>query len=610
MGALERIKRTLQSLSGLERALGLAWRSGPGWSSASALLVVVQGLLPLATLYLLKLIVDGVAAGLGAEDKAAAFGQVMWLVVLTAGVALTAEVTRSFSRVARDRLSDLVTDRVYDLLHAKSIEVDLESYEHPDYYDALYRAHHETPFRPTRILIGFLMLGQSLITIVAIAGWLFSVDWRIGLILVLSSFPALWARVTHAARVYAWRHHRTPLERKASYFDWLLADPTLAKEVRLFELGPLFAGRFSSVRALLRREKFSLSLKRCVWDLATDAVSVLAIFGSYGFIAYRAVQGLITVGDVAMFYQAFLRVQNSLRELMTYVSGLYEDRLFFSTLTDFLEHPVKIVGPADPKPLPTPMQTGFAFHDVSFRYPESERNVLEDVSLEIRPKEVIALVGENGSGKTTLVKLLCRLYDPSEGVITLDGTDLREFEPRLLRREIAVILQDYGRYSLSVRENIWFGNVQRPAGDDGTVVAARRAGAHDVISSMPEGYDTVLGKRFQDGTELSVGDWQKVALARTFFHDAQLIVLDEPTSSMDAHAEYEVLEGFRRRLHGAAAILISHRLSTMRLADRIFVLDKGRIVETGAHLELLERKGVYARLFDLQARPYREGRSQ
>ena len=601
-------RRWSQSLSGLHRTLALVWQSGPGWTLLSMLLIPIQGLLPLCTLYLLKLIVDTLILAPAAADKGAMVGQLGWLVGLTALVALIGEICRAFARLGREALSDLVTQRVHNDLHAKAVEVDLESYERPDYYDALHRAHQEAAFRPTNILFGLMMVAQNSILIAAISGWLFSVDWRIGVALLLSVLPGFWARVVHARRMYHWRHRRTPLERQASYFGWLLTDPTMAKEMRLFALGPHFAQRFSELRTLLRGERLALGVRRCLWDLATDAVAIVAIFGSYSFVILRAVQGLITVGDVAMFYQAFLRMQSGLRDLMTHLSGLYEDRLFLSTLDTFLGLPSRVVAPTAPKPVPRPMQTGFAFHDVSFRYPGAGEYTLRDVSLEIRPHEVIALVGENGSGKTTLVKLLCRLYDPNDGVITLDGIDLREFDPHALWGEIGAILQDYGRYSLSARENIWFGDIRQPLDGDGTVAAAERTGADEVIARMPRGYDTVLGKRFEDGTELSVGDWQKLALARAFFHDAQLIVLDEPTSSMDAQAEDEVLRGFRDQRGGAAAVLISHRLSTMRLADRIFVLEQGRIAQHGTHAELIEQAGTYARLFNLQASAYRKDR--
>jgi ATP-binding cassette subfamily B protein len=291
--------------------------------------------------------------------------------------------------------------------------------------------------------------------------------------------------------------------------------------------------------------------------------------------------------------------------MLSGLAGLYEDNLFLSNLYEFLDLKRKVIEPAHGSPIPQPMKTGVVFDHVGFRYPTGSRKVLEDISLVIRPGEVVALVGENGSGKTTLIKLLCRLYDPVDGNITLDGTDLRQFETTALRRNISVILQDYAKYHLSARENIWFGNTALAPDHERIVAAARQAGADDLIAALPHGYETILGKRFEDGEELSIGEWQKVALARAFLRDAQIIVLDEPTSSMDAKAEYAVFQNFRQLAAGRTAILISHRFSTVRMADRIYVLKDGSITEGGTHEELIHRGGTYARLFETQAQYYR-----
>jgi ATP-binding cassette subfamily B protein len=306
-----------------------------------------------------------------------------------------------------------------------------------------------------------------------------------------------------------------------------------------------------------------------------------------------------------MYFQAFQRVQGFLQGILGSLAGLYEDNLFLSNLYEFLDLKRTVIEPVQPKSVPRPMQKGIALDHVSFQYPGGARRVIEDISLTIRPGEVVALVGENGSGKTTLMKLLCRLYDPTDGTITLDGVDLRQFETNALRHEISIIFQDYAHYHLSARENIWFGNTALPPDTERVITAAQNSGAHTVISSLPHGYDTILGKRFADGEELSIGEWQKVALARAFMRDSQIIVLDEPTSSMDAKAEYEVFQSFRQLVSGRTAILISHRFSTVRMADRIFVLKHGRIIEGGTHDELICAQGTYARLFEMQAQHYR-----
>ncbi len=589
----------------LDFALRLVWQSAPGWTMASLALLVVQGTLPLVSLYLMKLVVDAVTTALEAADKGAAFEQVALLIGLTGGVALIGAVARSIAGLVSEAQGQVVTDHMSDLLHAKSIEVDLEYYESAQYYDKLHRAQREAPYRPIRIVNGLVRVAQSGISLLAMAGLLFSFHWGIAAILFVAAIPGLFVRLRYAGQTYRWQRRSTPAERQAWYFHWMLTGDVHAKEIRQFGLGPLFRRRFRDLRQQLRREKIEIATRRSIAELVSQASATIAVFGSYAFIAYRAVQGAITLGDLVMYYQAFQRGQGFLREMLGGLAGLYEDNLFLSNLHEFFELKSKVVEPPHPRPVPQPMQTGLAFDHVSFRYPTGTREVLEDISLTIRPGEVVALVGENGSGKTTLIKLLCRLYDPASGIITLDGIDLRQLETTALRREISVIFQDYAQYHLTARENIWFGNVTLPPDQERIAAAARHAGADEVIAGLPQGYETILGKWFEDGEELSVGEWQKVALARAFLRDAQIIVLDEPTSALDARAEYEVFKKFRQLAAGRTVILISHRFSTVRMADRIFVLEGGRIIESGTHDELVRLGGTYARLFETQAQYYR-----
>jgi len=572
---------------------------------ASLALLVVQGTLPLLSLYLTKLVVDAVTTALATPDKGAAFGQVALLIGLTGGVALASALCRSIAGLVSEAQGQVITDHMSDLLHAKSIEVDLEYYESAQYYDKLHRAQREAPYRPVRIVNGLVQVAQSGISLLAMAVLLFSFHWGIAAILFAAAVPGLFVRLRYAGQTYRWQRQSTPTERQAWYFHWLLTGDAHAKEIRQFDLGSLFRQRFRDLRQQLRREKIEIATRRSIAELVAQASATVAVFGSYAFIAYRTVQGAITLGDLVMYYQAFQRGQSFLREMLSGLAGLYEDNLFLSNLYEFLELKPKVVEPLHPRPIPQPMQTGLAFDQVSFQYPAGTREVLEDVSLTIRPGEVVALVGENGSGKTTLIKLLCRLYDPTNGTITLDGIDLRQLETTALRREISVVFQDYAQYHLTARENVWFGNVALPPNEERIAAAARHSGADEVIAKLPQGYETILGKWFEDGEELSVGEWQKVALARAFLRDAQIIVLDEPTGALDARAEHEVFRRFRQLAAGRTAILISHRFSTVRMADRIFVLEGGKIIESGSHDELVRLGGTYARLFETQAQYYR-----
>jgi ATP-binding cassette subfamily B protein len=589
----------------LRRAIAIVWQSAPGWTLASFVLLIVQGVLPLLLLYLMKLVVDAVTTGLAAPDKGVAFRQVALLIGLMGAVTLVGALCRSLAGLVSEAQSQVVTDHMSDILHAKSIEVDLEYYESAQYYDTLHRAQQEAPYRPTRIVNGLVQVGQNGISLLAMAGLLFSFHWGVAAVLFAAVVPGVLVRLRYAGKMYRWQRQRTPTERHAWYFHWLLTGDVHAKEIRLFDLGPLFIRRFRDLRQQLRRERLEIATKRSVAELVTQASATLAIFGSYAFIAYRTVQGTITLGDLVMYYQAFQRGQGFLQEMLGGLAGLYEDNLFLSNLYEFLDLKPKVVEPHHPRPVPQPLQTGIVFDRVSFQYPTGTRKVLEDITLTIRPGEHIALVGENGAGKTTLIKLLCRLYDPTEGIITFDGLDLRQFETAALRREISVIFQDYARYHLTARENIWFGDVDLPPDDERIIAAARDSGADGLITGLPQGYETTLGKWFEDGEELSIGEWQKVALARAFLRDVQIIVLDEPTSALDAQAEYEVFNKFRQLAEGRTAILISHRFSTVRLADHIYVLENGRISESGTHDELVRRGGRYARLFETQAQYYR-----
>jgi ATP-binding cassette, subfamily B, bacterial len=373
----------------------------------------------------------------------------------------------------------------------------------------------------------------------------------------------------------------------------------------LFDLGAVFMRRYMDLRRKLRGEQLSLATRQALTGLLAQFGSSLAIYGAYAFIAYRTIDGDISLGALVMYYQAFQRGQGYLQSILGSLAGLYEDNLFLSNLYEFLYLKPKIVGPVHPQPVPHPIRNEIVFEHVSFKYSTGTRTALEDISLTIRPGQKIALVGQNGSGKTTLIKLLCRLYDPTEGRITVDGVDLREFDITQLRREIGVILQDYAHYNLTAQENIWLGNVEVPPDHERIVNVAQSSGADEVISSLKNNYDTVLGKWFQDGEELSIGEWQKVALARAFLRDAQIIILDEPTSAMDAKAEFEIFTKLHELTAGRTAVTISHRFSTVRLADCIYVLDHGRIIESGSHEELLRLGGKYAALFEMQAQHYK-----
>ncbi len=586
----------------LRRAILLVWQSARAWTLASIVLVVVQGALPLGLLYLMKLIVDTVT--LGATKQTVAFESVAWLIAALGGATVLGAIAQSLATLVGEAQAQNVTDDVQNMIHAQSVKMDLAYYENAAYYDTLHRAQQEAPYRPARIVNELVSVAQSGLTLTALAALLLSLHWIIALVLFAAAIPGVAVRLRYANQMYRWQRERTATERLSWYLHTLVTSDTAAKEVRLFNLGALLMERYRAVRQKLRGERLRLAWHRSLADLVAQTVAALAVFGSYAFIAYQTVQGAITLGDLVMYFQAFQRSQAYLTQIFTGLAGLYEDSLFLQNLYEFLDLKPRLSESQTPRAIPRPLARGVTFDRVSFQYAGSARHALADISLTIHPGEHIALVGENGSGKTTLVKLLCRLYDPTQGAIMLDGIDLREFSGAAWREEMSVVFQDYARYHLTARENIRLGNPHLAEDDARIMDAARASGADEVIARLPRGYDTTLGKWF-DGEELSIGEWQKIALARAFVRDTPILVLDEPTSALDAESEFQVFRQFRALATGRAAILISHRFSTVRMADMIYVMEHGRVVEQGSHAELMRANGKYARMFELQAGNYR-----
>ncbi len=592
-------KRIAQILR-IDRALRLVWQAGRGWTIGSLGVLVAQGLLPLLALYLMKLIVDAVSMAITEPDKSAAISSIIVLICIAGAIALLNVFFQQLAGWIKEAQSLSVTDHVYNLLHEKSVSVDLEYYENPEYLDTLHRAQEEGPYRPTQIIDGLTQVGQSGISLVAIAGLLFVFHWSIPIILIAAAVPGVFVRIRYSGKMYQWQQQHTQSERKSRYYNWILTGDAHAKEVRLFGLADLFIQRFSRLRDTLRSEKLSMVKKRSVADLAAQSLATLLVFATFGFIAKRAITGSITLGDMVMFFGAFQRGLGNMKDLLGGLADLYDDSLFLTNLYAFLDLTPTVKQSPTPVSVPIPIKEGIEFDNVSFRYPAGREDILKEVSFSISPGEVVALVGDNGSGKTTLVKLLCRLYDPTSGSIRIDNTDLKAFDKTSLQSQLSVIFQDYVKYFLPARENIWFGNVDCTQDSDKISHAARKADAHQLITGLPDGYDTILGKWFEKGEELSIGQWQKVALARAFFRNAQIIILDEPTSSLDVKTEYDIFNQFHRLIQGKSAILISHRLSTVRMADRILLLKDGRIVEQGSHDTLMRLDGEYAGLFRIQ----------
>jgi ATP-binding cassette subfamily B protein len=598
----ENLRRVLQ----LGRAVALVWSASAGWTVANAALIALKAALPLVFLYVLKLLIDSLAQHyLGGTPTEAVEDRVVLLVGIAAGVALLQSLAVAAGRLITDTQAQVITDHVASLLHKKSIEVDLEYYEQPKYHDTLHRAQQQATYRPRRIVDRLLDVAQNGMSLAVMGAVLVSFHWAILPALALASIPGVLLRMRHSAQYYDWERRATSEERLASYYNEVLNAVGHAKDIRLFGLGPLFRERFVALRRKLRQQRTRLVWSRASGDFVGDGIAVAGMFAVFAAMVHSVTTGSITVGSLVMYFTALQRAWSHVGAMLHSTSELYEDNLFLGELYEFLDLAPRVLEPEAPLPVPAPLRLGIGIENVGFRYPNSGRQVLTDVSLRIRPGEHIALVGHNGSGKTTLAKLLCRLYDVSDGAITLDGADIRRFRIRDYRDQLGVLVQDYPHYQQSARENVWFGNTALPPTDPRIETAARASGADAVFARLKGGYDAMLGNRFRDGEELSGGQWQKVALARIFVRDCPILILDEPTSALDPDAEEEVLARFRQLAKGRTTILISHRLSAVKDVDTIYVMEQGRVAESGAHAELIRRGGLYARLFELQAKNYR-----
>lgn len=595
------IKSRIKNALRIDRAFLLVWKASRKWTILSIFLTVIQGIIPLLTLYIMKLIVDTIAYAVQSGDASGSLRRAMYLIIAATFVAVAQSAIRLLGSYVLEAQGAIVTDYVSNTLHEKSIDLDLAYYENPKYYDTLHRAQQEGPYRPTKIVNGLTRMLQNAVSLAAMVGLLFMFHWGVGILLFVSTIPGLFVQMIHARKRFDWQKTRTQSERRATYFSNVLTIDLFAKEIRLFDLGVFFSNSFDALRTLLRREKLSLSRKRTVAEFFAQVFAAVVLMGCLLLITVRAINGAITVGDMVMFYQAFQRGIGHLKDLLTNIAALHEDNMFVAYFFEFLDIRNQIVDPLTPVNVPATFTKGISFDNVSFRYPGERSAVLEDISLTIGPGEVVALVGANGAGKSTLVKLLCRLYDPQQGTISMEGTDLRHFGLKELRRQISVVFQDYAKYFLTVNENIRLGDISIAEDSVKIREAAIKANADAFIQKLPHGYNTTLGRWFFAGEELSLGEWQKLVLARAFLRKSQLIILDEPTSSLDIHTEYHLYMKFKELIAGHSALLISHRFSTVRMADRIYVVDSGRIAEQGTHRELMALQGIYADMYTKQA---------
>jgi ATP-binding cassette subfamily B protein len=588
------------------RALELVWTTSARLALVFALLTLVAGVLPAAVAWIGKLIVDGVVAAMAQHQQSgsADLRVVLLFVATEAGVvALIAASQRGIS-TCQALLRALMGQRINLMILEKALTLSLAHFEDSEFYDKLTRARREASTRPLSLVTRTFGLVQNGISLISYALLLIQFSpWTV-LVLIAGGIPEFLAEAKFSGdkfRLFRWR---SPETRMQLYLETVLAREDYAKEVKLFQLGPKLLERYRNIFAKLYAEDRRLTLRRDSWGFVLGLLGTGAFYGAYAWIAIAAIRGEISLGQMTMYLLLFKQGQSAVSASLSAIGGMYEDNLYLSNLYEYLEQPVPApAGRLQQGPQPG---DGVRFEAVSFSYPDSEEPALREISLHLKPGDSLALVGENGSGKTTLIKLLTRLYRPDSGRILLDGLDLQNWDSEALRGRIGVIFQDFGRYQFLVGENIGAGDIQHFEDRQRWRQAADKGMAQEFIAKLPQQYDTQLGKWFKGGRELSGGQWQKIALARAFMRSqADILVLDEPTATMDAAAEATIFEHFRDLSRGKMTILISHRFSTVRMADQIVVIDRGRIIEQGSHLELMQHGGQYAYLFSLQAEGYK-----
>jgi len=596
------LRDRFSALNNLPGFFKLVWQTSPKLTITNALLRIIRSAIPVSVLYVGKLIIDQVVQL--THSQANVSHNYLWqLIAIEFGLAILSDGLSRLTLLVDSLLSDLFSNYTSVKIMQHAAILDLDQFEDSEFYDKLERARQQTVGR-TVLLSQVLGQLQDLITMFFLAAGLIVFNPWLILLLIVAVIPAFIAESYFNDKDYTLSRSQTPERRELDYIRFIGASDETAKEVKIFDLSDFLIERFRHLSNKFFNANKPLIIKRSLWGTVFAILGSLGYYGAYVFIISKTIAGNLSIGDLTFLAGSFRQLRSLLEGILSRFTAVSQGALYLKDFFDFFNIQPKIKLSVNGRRFPNPIMQGFTFHNVGFRYTNSERWANRNLNFTLHAGEKLALVGENGAGKTTLVKLLARLYDPTEGSIFLDGYDLREYDLAELRKQVGVIFQDYIRYQMTVSQNISVGNIREKENKELIENAAKQSLADTLIEKLPGKYDQALGKRFNQGVELSGGEWQKIALARAYMKDAQLLILDEPTSALDARAEYEVFQRFSELTKGKTAVLISHRFSTVRMADRILVLEKGELLESGSHEELLKKNGRYSELFNLQAAGY------
>jgi ATP-binding cassette subfamily B protein len=625
----ERWKLVKESVLGtaaaLPRVMRLVWDASPRLTASLAFVTIIAGIIPAITAFTGKLLVNAVVNAIDIHrhhlrdvanlaiplpgltlhtPEMSTIGVIVLLAVISLSIAAVSSLMATGRNISQQLLQERVQIKIQMMVMVRAAALDLPFYEDPASYDLLRRAQEDSRNRPVQMISGTFGLLQTSVTFLSMIALLVGVSPLLALLALVSPIPAFISDTRYSWWGYRVARWNSRLLRRMNYLVQLVTIDTFAKEVKLFGLGGYFIERYGLLSKTYYERQRGQVVRRYIAGYAWGVLTTIAGSITYLYVALQAVAGRLTLGDLTLYTSAASAVQNSISSLLGGFSNMYEHNLYLSNLFTLLETESAVSRPANPVPLPRPLRGEVVFENVTFAYPGAEKPALKNLSFTIAPGETLAVVGRNGAGKTTLIKLLCRLYDPTLGRILVDGNDIREYDPDDLRAHIGAMFQDYVTYQATAKENIGLGSLQHLEDQPAIATAAERGGAGELVDKLPSAYETMLGKWFDEGVNLSGGEWQKVALSRAFMRDAKILVLDEPTSALDAQAEYELFERLKRLTTGRTAVYISHRFSTVRRADRILFIEGGELVEQGTHSELMRLQGRYARLFQMQASAY------